>query len=177
MRYDFRPPVARASLVASRPLTRLTVSFARSPATVGCRTPGLVQPVDPSGYLSGSRSDLPSSHGTLAPAFSGRLTPAPCSQTPVEPSALILSRRRCCPRTLERRGLRPCVNFGALLHGSVLAVHASGRRHRRLRNTRFRRVIGPYRSRFRGMGSFRSVSSIVPDIFPLSWASLGAIQV
>lgn len=80
------------------------------------------------------------------------------------------------PRPLNARDFDYAVNFGAPSHGSVLAVYASGRRYRRLRNTRFRWVIGPYRFRFRGMGSFRLVSSTVSDKLLLSWASLGAIE-
>jgi hypothetical protein len=46
-------------------------------------------------------------------------------------------------------------------------VYASGRRHQRLRNTRFRWVIGPYRSRSRGMGLLRMVSLPFPITPPL----------
>jgi hypothetical protein len=80
------------------------------------------------------------------------------------------------PVLLNAEDFSIVVNFGALSHGSVLAVYASGRRHRRLRNTHFRWVIGPFRSRFRGMGFFRLVSFTVSDKLLLSWVSLGAIQ-
>jgi hypothetical protein len=41
-----------------------------------------------------------------------------------------LNARSVLSQTLERQGLRPCVDFGVLSHGSVLAVYASCQRHR-----------------------------------------------
>lgn len=49
--------------------------------------------------------DLPSSHGTLAPVRSDRLTPTPCSPTPVERSRLTISACSCCPRSSNVKGL------------------------------------------------------------------------
>ena len=104
-------------------------------------------------FLSQRQSDLPSSQETLAPATfvaDSHLRPAlrPRSNLSGSPSR----RFDAVPGLLNAKDFDEAVNFGALSHGSVLAVYASCRRSLRLRNTRFRRVASLCRSRFRGMG-------------------------
>ena len=97
-------------------------------------------------------------HPTVSTA---RLAPAPRSKTPAKSTYLTLPAGGCCPRNLKRQGLRPCVNFGAQLRGSVRAVYASCRRYLRLRKTRLRLVVSLCRPRLRGVGFLRMVSPIV----------------
>ena len=110
----------RLSLRACCPVDRFVRSAASNGrlASAGSCSAG----VNPSGIRSGRLSDLPSSHETLAPAppLRDRLTPMPCSQTPAEPPALILSRARHRPQTLERQGLRQCGQF----RGSIARLGA-----------------------------------------------------
>ena len=181
-RYDFRQPVPHAPLLASRLIIRVTV-IVRSRCGDGLpQRAG--QLFSRFALLSGSSperlSDIPSSHETLAPDATFTITSDSHLRPALRPRsswfALPWRSNQYCPRALKRRGPQHCDYFGAQSRGSVLAVYASCRLHRRLCKTRLRLVVSLYRPRFREVGSFRTVSvSFTFDPFVLPWASLGAI--